>query len=484
MSDTSRASPDRTLLILSLGTVAFSLGQTLIIPAIPDIKASFGVSSSAAAWLVTAYFLTASVSTPIAGRLGDMFGKRKMLAISLALLSTGCLLAALGNSLEVIVAGRALQGLVFCEFVRLYLVQGLGGGVFPLSFGIIRDEFPAERVPASVGLLGSTAGVGGGIGLPLGGLIADHASFHWIFWLSSVLSIAAVVTTLLLVPESPLRSPGRVDVRGALVLSIGLVLPLFAVSQATTWGWGSPKTLGLVALGILILLAWVQLEKRTPEPLVNMATLARRTVLTTDVATFLVGFGLFGSFVLIPQLAQLPKSTGYGFGFDAFQAGLLLAPAALLNLFLSPLSGRMGGRHGARVPLLIGCLTAALALGLLAAVHGSAAVTLAWSALLGVGVGFAFSAMPNLIIEAVDQHETGEATGVNTIARNVGASLGSAVGGSVLASDVLRSGLPTNSAFTTALAISAGGSLIAAVAAVSIPARRALPVADVAAAQA
>lgn len=454
----SRAAPERTLLILSLGTIAFALGQTLIIPAIPDIKESFGASSSAVAWLVTAYFLTASVSTPIAGRLGDMFGKRRLLAISLALFAAGCLVSAVGTSLEVITAGRALQG--------------LGGGVFPLSFGIIRDEFPAERVPSSIGLLGSTAGVGGGIGLPLGGLIADNASFSWIFWLSALVGVVAVVTTLLYVPESPLRSPGRVDVRGAALLSVGLVLPLLAVAQATTWGWGSARTLGLAAVGGLVLAVWVKVEQRTPEPLVNMRTLAQRTVLTTDIATFLVGFGLFGSFVLIPQLAQLPKETGYGFGLNATQAGLLLAPSALLNLFLSPLSGRMGGRLGARVPLAIGCITSAASLALLAVAHGSPAITLAWAALLGVGVGFAFSAMPNLIIEAVDRHETGEATGVNTIARNIGASLGSAVGGSILASDVLSSGFPTESAFTAALAISAAGSLVAAVAAISIPARR------------
>lgn len=455
---TDRVAPERTLLILSLGTVAFALGQTMIIPAIPDIKDTFGASSSAAAWLVTAYFLTASVSTPIAGRLGDMFGKRRMLALSLGLFAVGCLLSAVGQSLEVIVLGRALQG--------------LGGGVFPLSFGIVRDEFPSDRVPASIGLLGSTAGVGGGIGLPLGGLIADNADFAWIFWLSAALGVAAVATTVLFVPESEERAPGRVDVRGAVVLSVGLVLPLLGVAQATTWGWGSARTIALLAVGFAVLAAWVKLEQRTPEPLVNMATLGRRTVLTTDVATFLVGFGLFGSFVLIPQLAQLPKDTGFGFGFNATEAGLLLAPSALLNLFLSPLSGRMGGRLGARVPLAIGCATATVALGLLAVAHGSPLITLAWAALLGIGVGFAFSAMPNLIIEAVDRHETGEATGVNTIARNVGAALGSAVGGSILAGDVLRSGLPTDGAFTAALGVSALGSLIAAIAAVSIPARR------------
>ena len=218
-------------------------------------------------------------------------------------------------------------------------------------------------------------------------------------------------------------------------------------------------------------MAFVALERRTAEPLVHIATLTRRTVLTTDVATFLVGFGLFGSFVLIPHLAQLPERSGYGFGLDAFSAGLLLAPAALMNLFLSPVSGRMGGRHGARVPLAIGCATAAVALGMLAVLHSSPVLVLLWSTLLGVGIGFAFSAMPNLIIEAVDASETGEATGVNTIARNAGAALGSAVGGSLLASNVSGIGLPAESAFVTALAIGALGSAVAAAAALSIPPR-------------
>ena len=242
-------------------------------------------------------------------------------------------------------------------------LQGFGGGVFPLSFGIVRDEFEASKVPASIGLLGSTIGVGGGVGLPLGGLIADHASFSWVFWIGGAFSLLSLVTTLLFVPESPVRSPGRVDVRGAIVLSVGLVIPLIAVSQANQWGWGSPRVLIMYGIGIGILWFFVELEKRTPEPLVNIKTLSRRVVLTTDMATFLVGFALFGSFILLPQLAQEPKSTGYGFGLSATLAGLLLMPNALVNLFIGPLSGRLGGKHGARVPLLIGCVLAACRAG-------------------------------------------------------------------------------------------------------------------------
>jgi EmrB/QacA subfamily drug resistance transporter len=452
-----RQHPNRTLLVLSLGAISFALGQTTLIPALTDIQKHFGASSSGIAWLVTAYFLSASIATPIAGRLGDMFGKRRMLSISLGFLAFGSLVSAIGGSLDVVIIGRALQG--------------FGGGVFPLSFGIVRDEFEVSKVPASIGLLGSTIGVGGGVGLPLGGLIADHVSFSWVFWIGGAFSALSLVTTELFVPESPVRSPGKVDVRGALVLSVGLIIPLIGVSRASEWGWGSPRVLGALAIGALILYGFVELEKRTPEPLVNMKTLGRRVVLTTDIATFLVGFALFGSFILLPQLAQEPKSTGYGFGLNAALAGLLLMPNALVNLVIGPLSGRLGGARGARLPLLIGCLLSGVGLGLLAVFHASPLEVVLFGTLYGIGIGFAYSAMPNLVIEAVDQHETGEATGVNTIMRNVGASLGSAVTGSLLASSAGAGGIPTDSGFTAALAVASAGALVATAMALTIPRR-------------
>ena len=150
--------------------------------------------------------------------------------------AAGSVVAALANSLEVLVAGRVLQG--------------VGGGIFPLCFAIIRDEFPPEKVSSSIGLISATFGIGGGAGLILGGVLVDQASYHWIFWLGAAMAAVAAVLTQILIPESPERSPGRIDIRGAVVLSVGLVLPLLAIARANAWGWTSPLTLTLIAAGV------------------------------------------------------------------------------------------------------------------------------------------------------------------------------------------------------------------------------------------
>jgi len=447
-----------TLAILAIGALAFSLAQTTVIPALGEIQTELVASSSDIAWLVTAYFLIASVATPIFGRLGDMFGKERYLAVSMGLFAVGSAVCAVGDSLALMIVGRGLQG--------------LGGGVFPLSFGIVRDEFPREKVPSGIALLGAVAGIGGAIGLPLGGLLADHAGFHWIFWLSAAMGAGATVAVVKAVPESPIRTPGKLDLLGAGVLAVGLSGVLIAISRANDWGWGSAKTLGLAAAGLVVLALFVAFERRHPAPLINMRTLSRRPVLTTNLATLLVGFGLFGTFVLVPQLAQLPEATGYGFGLNATVAGLLMAPGGIVMLFVAPLVGRIGERSGSKPPLVAGCLIAAGGLAGLALAHGSTLLVVLWICVMNAGVGAAFAALPNLIVEAVDSHETGEATGVNTIMRNVGASIGSQVAASIVAGHAMAGGLPEDQGFKLAFLMGAAGGLAAAAAAVAIPARR------------
>ncbi len=447
-----------TLAILAIGALAFSLAQTTVIPALGEMQQELGASSSDIAWLVTAYFLVASVATPIFGRLGDMFGKERYLAVSMALFAVGSAVCAVGDSLALMIVGRGLQG--------------LGGGVFPLSFGIVRDEFPREKVPSGIALLGAVAGIGGAIGLPLGGLLADHAGFHWIFWLSAAMGAGATVAVVKFVPESPIRTPGKLDLVGAGILAVGLSGVLIAISRANDWGWGSAKTLGLAAAGLAVLALFVAFERRHPAPLINMKTLSRRPVFTTNLATLLVGFGLFGTFVLVPQLAQLPEATGYGFGLNATVAGLLMAPGGIVMLFVAPLVGRIGERSGSKLPLVAGCLIAAGGLTGLALTHGSTLLVVLWICVMNAGVGAAFAALPNLIVEAVDSHETGEATGVNTIMRNIGASIGSQVAASIVAGHVMAGGLPEDQGFKLAFLMGAAGGLAAAAAAVAIPARR------------
>jgi EmrB/QacA subfamily drug resistance transporter len=451
-----RPHPMRSLLILSVAALAFALAQTTLIPALGELAGELGTDASGVAWTLTGYLLSAAVCTPVFGRLGDMFGKRRLLVISLGVFAGGSVVAALAHSLELLVAGRVLQG--------------AGGGIFPLCFAIIRDEFPREKVSSSIGLISATFGIGGGAGLIIGGVLVDGASYHWIFWLGAAMAVVAAVLTQVMIPESPNRQPGRIDVRGAAVLAVGLALPLLAIARANDWGWGSTRTLGMLAAGVLILAGWVLLERRTEQPLADVELLARPPVLMTNIATLLVGFGMFGSFILIPQLAEAPVSTGYGFGLDATGAGLLMLPGALVMLVAGPVAGQLVRRFGGKVPLSLGAFVSAVGLLMMAVDHGTQGAMVAWNIVLSIGIGLAFAAMPNLIFDAVPQSETGEATGFNTLVRSVGASLGSQIAAAVLTGSVVAGAvLPSGDGYTTAFLISAAVATVAGLVALAIP---------------
>jgi EmrB/QacA subfamily drug resistance transporter len=409
-------------------------------------------------WLLTGYLVAAAVFTPLVGRLGDMFGKRRLLMLSVAAFAVGNVVCALGQDVRVLVVGR--------------VVQGVAGGLFPLCFGIVRDEFPRDKVAGGVGLISATIGIGGGAGLLLGGALVDAFGYPSIFWLGAVCSLLSVGMIALLVPESPRRVPGRVDLLGSAVLGAGLVLVLVAVSEGRSWGWTSPGTLGAALAGLLVLVLWVPLQRRTREPLVDVRTLAQPAVLLTNLTTLLVGFGMFGAYVLIPQLVEAPRSTGYGFGASATHAGLLMIPGSLSMLVFGPVSGVLGARFGHRVSLGLGGLLAALGLGMLGAFHGSDLAVAGWFLVVSAGVGFAFAAMPNLILGAVTAEQTGQATGFNAVVRSVGSSLGTQVTAVIVVTSAAAGSLvPTGSGYASAFALSAAVTGAAAVLALFIPQR-------------
>jgi EmrB/QacA subfamily drug resistance transporter len=388
-----------------------------------------------------------------------MFGKERTLVLVLCLFALGCVIAALSNSIGMLVAGRA--------------VQGAAGAVFPLAFGIIRDEFPAERVATGIGLISATFGIGGGAGLVLSGLIVDHLSYEWIFWLGFAVVVVAIVATHLFVPESPIKSPAKIDFGGALLLSAGLVFLLLAVSEGNRWGWTSPEILGLFAAAVAVLAYWVRFEQRVPKPLVDIGLLRRRGVWTTNLTGFLIGFGMFGSFILIPQFVQMPAQAGYGFAANTTGAGLFMLPSAVVMLVAGPIAGSLAGRQGSKLPLVLGTIFAGLSFVLLAVAHSQEWQIVLAVSLLGLGIGLSFAAMANLIVEAVPQHQTGEATGMNTIMRTVGGAFGGQIAAAIVADHVSNAtGLAAESGFTAAFVMGAAALGIALFAATLIPGRR------------
>jgi EmrB/QacA subfamily drug resistance transporter len=446
-----------TLAVLVTGALAYALSQTMIAPALPAIQDELNASTTLVTFALTGFLLTASIATPIAGRLGDMFGKERVLVITLVIFGLGSLVCALSHSIALLIAGRA--------------IQGIGGAVFPLSFGIIRDEFPREKVATGIGLISATFGIGGGAGLVLSGVIVDHLAYEWIFWLALIAVIPAVICTHLFVPRSPVTSPARIDWAGAALLAGGLASLLIAISEGDSWGWTSTTFIGLIALAVLLLTYWVRFEFRHPEPLVDMRMMRRRPVFTTNLTAFLVGFGMFGSYILIPQFVQVDPAAGFGFGSSVTEAGLFMLPSAIVMLFAGPISGWMGARAGSKLPLLIGTVLASVSFGLLAVWHDSHLPIYLGTTLMGLGIGFAFAAMANLIVEAVDQSQTGVATGMNTIMRTIGGAIGGQVSASIVAGHVASSGLPEESGYTTAFAISAIGVALATCATLAIPGR-------------
>jgi EmrB/QacA subfamily drug resistance transporter len=440
---------------LLLAALSFALLQTLVVPALPAITKAFDTTPSSSTWVLTGFLLSASVCTPLAGKLGDLFGKPRVLTIVLLLFSTGSVICALAGSIEVLIAGR--------------VVQGVAGGVFPLSFGIINDEFPAERRAVAIGLMSAMFGIGGGIGLPLSGVIVDHADLSWLFWIG-LLSVPAAVGVHRLVPPSPARERTSIDWAGAALLSTGLVLLLLGITRANQWGWGSGRIVGLIAGGAVVLLVFVALELRTRMPLVDMRVMAERPVLATNLTGFVTGFAMFGSFLLVPQLAQTPEATGYGLGLSATQSGLILVPSSVVMLLAGPVAGMLGNRVGFRAVLVAGTSFTLSSFVLLVFAHASVWELMLANVLIGLGIAFAFASMANLIVGSVDPREVGIATGLNTIMRTVGGAFGSALVAALLTADTLpRVGLPTEHAYTEAFSVSAVAAGLAIVAALAVP---------------
>jgi MFS family permease len=455
---TDRTHPTLILAVLSLAGMAYAMLSSAVLPALPTFQHALHTSETGVTWLLTAYLLAASVGTAILGRLGDMYGKEKMLLWTLVILAAGTLVSALSSSLALVVVGR--------------FIQGAAGGIFPLAFGIVRDEFPPEKVAGSIGLLSAILGLGAGIGIMLAGVIIEHLSYHWLFWLPLFPTVLAAIATWRFIPESPVRVPGRVNWLAATLMTIGISIVLIAISQTTVWGWGSPKTLGLLAVGVAVSVCWIVVEIRSDNPLIDMTMMRIRGVWTTNASAFLLGAGMYASFIVIPQIAQLPKSTGFGFGASVVLSGFYLLPTNLGMTILGLSAGRISGRFGSRSALLAGTAFTTASFALLAVAHRHPYDLLIASGLLGVGVGLAFAALGNLIVQAVSPEQTGVASGMNTVMRTLGGALGGQLSATFIAAHTVK-GLPAVTGFTDTFLMATGFLLVCLLTGTLVPKQRA-----------
>ncbi len=446
------------LAVLCTAGLAYAVLSSAVIPALPTFQRELHTTETGSTWLLTAFLLSASVGTSVIGRLGDMYGKEKLLLWTLLILAFGTFLAAVSNSLGMLIVAR--------------VIQGVAGGIFPLAFSIARDEFPPERVAGSIGLMSSILGVGGGLGLVLGAIISEHLGWHWLFWIPLFVTLIAAACTWRWIPESPIRAPGRVNWLAAAVMTVGMSLLLIGIAQTSVWGWGDVRTLALMFGGLLVIALWVAIEVRSDHPLVDMSMMRIRGVWTTNLAAFLIGGGLYASFVVFPEFAQLPTSTGFGFGASVVASSLYLLPAAVGMSVVGSLAGKVSRRYGSRAALIVGSFIAAAAFVWSALQHDHPYDILISATLLGIGIGLAFAALGNLIVGAVEPHQTGVASGMNTVMRTLGGALGGQLSATFIANNMLH-GLPTVTGFTQSYWMATGFLLIAGASGFLVPVSRA-----------
>ncbi|MEU5317834.1 MFS transporter [Streptomyces sp. NPDC021056] len=448
-----------TVPVLAFGGILMAVMQTVVVPLLPDLPRLTGASPGAVSWMVTATLLAGAVLTPVLGRAGDMYGKRRVLMAALGLMTVGSVLCALSSDIRVLIAARALSG--------------AASAVVPLSISILRDELPPERRGGAVALMSSTVGIGAALGLPLAAVIVQYANWHAMFWVTAGLGAVGVTSAWWAVRESPVREPGRFDVPGTLGLAAGLVSLLLGVSQGGQWGWGSARILGLFGAAVVVLSLWWWQQLRAERPLVDLRLVSKPRVGLSHVAALLTGFAFYANSLVTAQLVQAPRATGYGLGLSIVQTGLVLLPGGFIMLLFSPVSARISAARGPRVTLALGALVIAAGYAVRIADSHDLWMIMVGAAVVATGTTLAYSALPTLILLAVPAGQTASANGVNVLMRTIGQAVSSAAVAAVLVRHTSLVGgvpVPALDGYLLAFGVAGAVALAACATALSIPA--------------
>lgn len=454
-SRTSGVGSRTTITVLAVGVGAFGLLQSLIVPVLTEVQDRFDTDQATVTWVLTSYLLSAAVATPLIGRVGDAVGKQKMLVVTLSLLAVGSAMAALAPTIEWMIVAR--------------VVQGLGGGVLPLSFGIIRDEVPAERSGTAVGIVASLVSAAFGTGIVLAGPIVDGLGYTWLFWLPAIATTLAAVATVLLVPESPVRMPGRISLLPAVLLSSWLVALLLGVSEGNDRGWTSPVIVGFFAAAVLLLVGWVVSERHSAVPLIDVELMRRRGVWTANAVAFVAGIGTFASLGFLPQMLQTPTSSGYGFGDTISQSGWVLLPSSAMAFVMGFVAPRLVRAFTARRVICFGAFVNSLAFGGVALMHGETWHISLLMVLQGLGLGCIVSSIAGVVLNSVPPHQSGVANGMNANIRLIGGSIGSATMGGIITARIGPGGFPLEVGYRDGFLVLSAAALVAAGVALLIP---------------
>ncbi|GAA1578517.1 MFS transporter [Kribbella hippodromi] len=436
-------------------------------PLITAVAEAYGVSLAASQWTLTIALLAGSVATPVLGRLGSGSRRRTVVLTVLGVEVVGSLLTVIPLPFALLLLGRA--------------AQGSGLGLVVLMMAVARDHLDEQRAARTIALLSVASTAGIGIGYPLSGILTDQFGVRAAYGLGLVVTVAALVAAVFMLPHAPTRPPTttrpdgptpaststrsdvrgapaststRFDVRGVVLLAIALPALLLVIGETRLWQHHAGLAVVILVAALLVLFGWAVLEARTEHPLVDVRLLRHPAVAAANVVMLVGGVGMYLLFSLITRYVQTPTAAGYGFGLSTFEAGLVLVPFSVLGF----VAGRLvpGWREWLGARLLLGASTSVVlaAFVLFAVARAQLVLPIVAIGVLGFGVGAFSAAMPAVILAVTPAAETASAMSVNAVVRSVGFSTGSALGGLILAAHTTGT-FPTESGFTTAAWIGA-----------------------------
>ncbi|MFB8387494.1 MFS transporter [Microbacterium sp. NPDC055910] len=449
-----------TTVLAASGTVAVLL-QSLVVPLIPSIPAALGTDVVGGSWVLTASLLAGAIAQPIVGRCGDIYGERRMLVFCLAAAIVGAVISALSLSLGPMIVGRALQG--------------MGMGIIPMGLSLLRRLLPADRLPAAVGTLGATMGLGGALGIPVSAVVLAWFSWPWLFWFAAVCAALCLVLVLALIPASdtgPVRT--RLDVPGAVGFGLAIGALLVAITQGAAWGWTSPAFLALLGGSILLLAGWCGYEWIRPAPLVDIRLALTPSVFWANLAGIAMGFSMMFVVIVLPLQIVAPSSVSYGLGLSEFDIGWIMLPGGLAMMLAGPASARISQTWGARTTLQLGAALVAVGYAL-ALLPAHAVILMVSAVIVYCGFGLSFAALPLIIMAGTPTDRTAAANGLNALMRSIGMTLAATVASVVLATErILVDGidLASPAAVTTTLLIGIGSGALGIATAIGIPGHR------------
>ena len=442
--------------VLMVGVSSFSLVQSLVVPVLGTIRQELGTSQATVTWVLTAYLLSAAVCTPLLGRLGDVVGRRWVMATSLGALAAGSAIAAAAPNIGWMIVAR--------------VVQGLGGAATPLAFGIARDILPSRRIAGAVSILSAMNAAGFGVGILLAGPIVEGLGYRWLFLLPMVVTGSAAIVAAIVIPASRPSEARMPSIMPVVLLTCWVTILLLGLSSAGEVGWLAPESLALGAASLVLMGGWGMAESRAGVPLIELRLMRVPAVAAANVASALIGFSTFATYAFLPQFLQAPPEAGYGFHASVTEAGRFLIPASAASFIAGIVTARLVPRFGARTLAVAGGLSMVAAYVVIVCWHHHPAPVYLMTSMLGFGTGMAFSSLSGVAVRVVPHHQSGLSAGVNTNVRTIGGAIGTAVLSAVIASDP-RSYGPAEHSYIAGFVILGLSALTAATAATFIPGR-------------